>query len=286
MTMAESEQRVEKITIPSDDTELTGNVYWPSGTPKSSVIIHGATGVPQMFYAKFARWVADQGHLCLTYDYRDFGASRRKPVQESSATMADWGLYDQQAAFDALLQLADTSKTHVIGHSLGGFMLPFHDNLDKVDEVTTVASGLVYWRDHRLPYVIQVIMFWFLAIPFITRFKGYLPGKAIGLEDMPAGVYWQWRKWCTSRNFFETDIGSVLPQMNPTPYKGPIKIIGFTDDDTAPKVSIDRLEALYKEAQVTRRTIDPSEFDLKDVGHLQAFAGQNAAMWPEILDSP
>lgn len=199
--------------------------------------------------------------------------------------MVDWGVHDQQAALDALLKLADTPKTHVIGHSLGGFMLPFHDNLDKIDQVTTVACGQVYWRDHHMPYFFTVILFWYLLGPISTRMKGYLPGKALGLgADMPAGVYWQWRKWCTSPTFYTSDIGSVLPQMNPKPFTGPMKIIGFTDDDTAPKASIDRLAALYKDAKITRQALNPKDFELEEVGHLKAFSKQNAALWPEILD--
>ncbi|WP_063291021.1 alpha/beta hydrolase family protein [Pseudovibrio sp. Ad5] len=283
--MAESEQRVETITIPSEGATLIGKAYWPVGDPKSSVIIHGATGVPQLFYAKFARWVAEQGHLCLTYDYRDFGASKQIHPRNSSATMSDWGLYDQQAAFDALLQLADTPSTHVIGHSLGGFMLPFHRNLDMVDKVTTVACGQVYWRDHHMPYFLTVVAFWYLLGPAVTRMKGYLPGKALGIgADIPAGVYWQWRKWCTSPTFFKDDIGSALPSMNPKPFTGPIKIMSFTDDDLAPNASVERLPPLYKDAQVTRQILNPADFELKEVGHLKAFAKQNAVLWPEILD--
>lgn len=275
---------IKPLRFPTQGSELVGRAFWPAHPPKSSIVIHGATGVPQVFYAKFARWAAEQGHLCLTYDYRDFGASLAINLRKSTATMADWALYDQQAALNALLGLADTPKAHMIGHSLGGFMLPFHDNLGKVDQVTTVACGLVNWRDHPTPYWWTVAAFWYGIGPALTKLWGYMPGKRLGLgADIPAGVYWQWRKWCTSPGFFADEIGTVLPQMNPEPYTGPIKIIGFTDDDMAPEASINRMVPHYKQAQITRKQIDPKDYGLEDVGHLKAFTSANAALWPELL---
>ncbi|KZL22074.1 Alpha/beta hydrolase family protein [Pseudovibrio axinellae] len=282
--MATSERRTEKVSIPSVGATLVGTAYWPAGEPKSSILINCAISVHQAFYVRFAEWVAEQGHLCLTYDYRDFGASSKVHPRQSEATISDWGVFDQQAALEALLQLADTPKVHVIGHSMGAFMMPLHQNLRKVDQVTAVACGHAYWRDHHLPYIFAVLAYWYLLGPVATRMKGYLPGKSMGLgADFPAGVYWQLRKWCTSPTFFKCDLGDTLPLMLEEPFTGPLRIMSLTDDDVAPTASVDRFASCFKGAQITRQLLHPADYGIGAVGHMSAFCKRNAALWPEIL---
>lgn len=75
--------------------ELAGTLFEPAGAPKRAVLINGATGTPQSFYADFAAWLAnDQTALVLTYDYRDSGASKTGHPRAAKATMSDWGVAD------------------------------------------------------------------------------------------------------------------------------------------------------------------------------------------------
>ena len=91
-----------EISIASEGNMLAGRFFPPVGPVAAHLVLHGATGVPARYYRAFATWAARQGIGVLTYDYRDFGASRRRPMRESRATMADWGVADQMAAPDAL----------------------------------------------------------------------------------------------------------------------------------------------------------------------------------------
>ena len=89
--------QTERIEIASDGARLAGRLVRPAGMPRAAVVLHAATGVPARFYRRFADWLAaERDIVCLTYDYRDFGASG--DPRGSPATMTDWGVRDQQAA--------------------------------------------------------------------------------------------------------------------------------------------------------------------------------------------
>ncbi|MGB3553473.1 MAG: alpha/beta fold hydrolase, partial [Jannaschia sp.] len=198
-----SDPAEENVRIASDMATLAGTLFPPIGSPRAAVILHGATGVPARFYAHFARWLAATRDIaCLTYDYRDFGASGS--ARGSRATMTDWGIHDQQAARDWLCARLPQVPLWVIGHSLGGMMLPYQTGLAGIARVVTVASGAVHVSDHPWPYRAFARAFWSLGAP--TRALGYMPGRALRIgHDIPAGVYFQWRRWCLSRAFHGAD---------------------------------------------------------------------------------
>lgn len=275
----------EKVLIEAEGAWLAGRLHRPAGEARAIWAIHGATGAPQSFYQPFARWLAaERGALVLTYDYRDFGASAFRPLAASDATMADWGARDQDAALGWALRELPGLPIHVVGHSLGGFMTPFHRNAGAVERLVAVASGRVHWTQHSMSYLPQVAAFWWLVGPAATAALGYLPGKRIGLgADLPAGVYWQWRRWCTSRGYFAGD--PSLPPERPEAFRGDLRLVGFADDATIPPALVHRLADSYPAARSTDRlTLDPAAFGLKAIGHLGAFAARNAALWPVLID--
>lgn len=78
----------EELDIRSDGAVLRGRIIRPWGTLRVVMVLHGATGAPARFYRGFAEWAAAERDLAvLTYDYRDFGASRRRPMRGSKATL-------------------------------------------------------------------------------------------------------------------------------------------------------------------------------------------------------
>src|SRR5690606_41517993 len=86
------------ISIRSEHRRLAGHLH-PADNPVAAVVLSGAVGVAQGYYTDFARWLAEErGIACLTYDYRDFGASATGRLRRSDATMTDWGVSDQMAA--------------------------------------------------------------------------------------------------------------------------------------------------------------------------------------------
>ena len=75
--------------------------------------------------------------------------------------MADWGVQDQPAAQAALKARLPDTPLWVIGHSLGGFMLPFQPDTAEIARLITVASGAAYVGDHPWPYRAMALLFWY-----------------------------------------------------------------------------------------------------------------------------
>ena len=59
---------------------------------KAVVVIASGTGIPQRFYSKFARHLADDGFDVVTFDYEGIGASLNGAIRECSATMQSLSL--------------------------------------------------------------------------------------------------------------------------------------------------------------------------------------------------
>ncbi len=272
---------MQPIDIPAQGTPLKGTLYTPPEAPKAAIVLHGATGVPARYYRHFAGWLTTQGYACLTYDYRDFGASATGHPKRASASMVEWGVQDQPAAQAALKARFPDAPLWVIGHSLGGFMLPFQPDTAKIARLITVASGAAYIGDHPWPYRAMALLFWYGPGPLATKLFGHLPGKAMGLgADLPAQVYWQWRRWCTSRNFYEGD--PALPPLA-APYTGPMKLIAMEDDVMMPPKSVWKLARYYPKAQQSRQLLRPQDYGLKRIGHIEVLHPRNKALWPDLL---
>ncbi|WP_147110436.1 alpha/beta fold hydrolase [Tateyamaria sp. syn59] len=265
-----------------DGAELVGRLYRPDQRPFAAVVLNSATGVPQTFYTHFARWLAaERGMAVLTYDYRGTGRSASGPMRQVKADMTDWGIRDQVAARRAIRREVPGTQLWIIGHSLGAMLLPNQPELDDVVRVIGVASGIVHHNDHPWPYRAVALNFWFTLGPLATLLCGYLPGRVLRMgEDLPAGVFWQWRKWCTSRDFYDADLGPRLPAPD---WNSPatVRLHAFTDDDLIPPAQTARLARVYGVEPVV---IDPKAHGLSAVGHVGAFSRRNRALWPVLLE--
>lgn len=267
----------------SNSATLRGTLFVPAA-PCAVVVLSGATGVPRGFYARFARWLAEERSLaCLTYDYRDMEDPSPARMKASPAQMVDWAISDGQAARDAARARFPDLPVWVIGHSLGGMMVSKQPRLDGITQLITIASGLVDHKRHPLPYRVLVYLFWFVLGPAATRLMGYLPGKTIGLgSTLPADVFWQWRKWCTAgpRGFLEDD---SLPASDWTRSGAPVRIIGISDDVICTVPMAQAIAAAYSGAQITQVTLDPAQRGAGKLGHFGLFSRNATAFWSDIV---
>ncbi|MEC8428943.1 MAG: CocE/NonD family hydrolase, partial [Pseudomonadota bacterium] len=61
--------------ITNDGLSLSATIYSPKENAKAGVIINSATAVKQSYYQDFASFLASNGYLVVTYDYRGIGKS-------------------------------------------------------------------------------------------------------------------------------------------------------------------------------------------------------------------
>ncbi len=267
---------------------MAANLYLPTCEPEIAVVINPAVGVPQTYYARFSRWLAENSKAAvLTYDYRDTGpAISRQELKRSSMTFSRWGIEDQSAALDSLIDRFPGKPVWVIGHSIGGFFLPWHRQADRVDRLIAIASGPAYFWSHPPGYIPVAFAFWHVIGPVATALLGYLPGNWLGLgEDLPAGVFWQWRRYCNSSQFHKRDWGGLLPVPDLERVKCDVDLVGISDDQMIPPKRVRKLAELYPAANVSYQEITPQQAGVAKIGHLKIFSSRCKRVWDSLVAS-
>ncbi|MGO8952452.1 MAG: serine aminopeptidase domain-containing protein [Rhodomicrobium sp.] len=267
-----------------DGRTLTGRLHCPGEAPRIAVVLHGGVGFSARFYQDFAAWFsATHGAAVLTYDYRDFGWSLNRPLAQSDARLSDWAITDQSAALSYLSSRFPALPPRVIGHSLGGQWLAFHEHTGRIDRVAAVASGPGYWRDHPLSMLPRVVGFWWMLGPAAVRIAGYMPGRALGLgADIPRGVYWEWRRLCLKPDYHRSEWGRAYPQPRLEEARFKLTTIPIADDTLIAPHMVRKLPAFYPHAQLGETLLDPARLGLRAIGHAGAFMARNKACWPLI----
>jgi predicted alpha/beta hydrolase len=63
----------------------------------------------------------------------------------------------------------------------------------------------------------------------------------------------------------------------------PVELVSFADDVMIPPAQVRKLAAFYPQAEVSARTIAPSDVGLKEIGHIGGFARRCAPVWPLMV---
>lgn len=283
---AREDVRDQALTIDCPDgRQLAARLFQPAqGAATVAIALHGATGVPRDYYARFAAWLAAHRRAAvLIYDYRDCGHSAVGPVRQARASMGDWAVIDQAAALDCLIARYPDLPLEVIGHSLGGMGLLFHAQAGRVRQMTTVCTGPAHWARHPPHFIGKAMSFWFVLGPIATALLGYMPGRLLGQgADLPAAAFWQWRRWCTRRAFHRAEWGRGLPQPDLSRMKGRVRLLAVADDEMIPPAVVRDYAAFFPAAKVEHEVIDPKAAGLRTIGHLRVFSERCRDVWPTL----
>ena len=173
--------QAEFITA-ADGTQIAMRVYEPDSPDRGSVVIGGAMGVRQDYYAPFAQWLSGQGWRVTTFDYRGSGDSLPNTpaggLKGFKADLFDW-TRDYEAAIDHAARALPGQPLYLLGHSLGAQLPGLINNQHKVSGLLSVAAGSGYWRENApqlkriVPYICSFL------VPLATRLCGYFPVKMI-----------------------------------------------------------------------------------------------------------
>lgn len=269
----------------ADGAFIAARFFAPANEPRAAVLIASAMGTPQGYYRPFATWLAAQGYLVATFDYRGIGRSRPRSLRGFEADVLTWAERDCAAMIDAVAARAPDVPLVWIGHSLGGQIVPMVPNRNRIAKIVTVATGSGYWREYA-PWMRPFGWWlWYVAAPLATRLFGYFPGRRLKkVGDLPKGVIEQWRRWCLHRDYAA---GAEGPEMRAryAAVTAPLVSLSFTDDEYMSLANTRALHALYSGAPQTLKRIAPAEIGQKRIGHFGFFRAQHEhALWrPHLL---
>lgn len=267
-----------------DGYPLQATRYPASGNRRGRLLVAGATGVPQRFYSRFARFAAAQGIEVWTLDYRGIGLSRPASLQGFRMNYLDWARLDL-AALLAHVAAQGEGPIWMVGHSYGGHafgLLPGHG---QVQRFATLATG-AGWHGWMPPLErLRVRIMWHVLGPLIVRAKGYLAWSLLGMgEDLPRDVFYQWRHWCQwPRYFFDDPAMPEVPEQF-AQVRTPVLAINATDDKWAPPASRDAFMSGYSNAPVQTLTIEPRSLGMSAIGHMAYFRPEASPLWQQTLD--
>lgn len=272
-----------KITA-KDGYQLGASAFHPANdTPKGVLLVCSAMGVLQSYYAKYASFMAEQGYIVYTFDYRGIGQSAPKNLKGFAANLQQWGALDITAMIDRIVEEHPAQKLFVITHSVGGQILGMSPQNHLISGIITVASQSGYWNMWSGIDKLKMLAIWYGAIPGLSKLAGYFPAKKLKMfENLPKGVALEWAKWGRHKDYmmgYWKEKESMYNQI-----KCPMLSYSIADDDYAPRKAVAWMSTRYQNADLQLKHIVPSEINEKTVGHFGFFRSKfQQPFWTETL---
>jgi predicted alpha/beta hydrolase len=269
----------------ADGTRLAGRFFPPALMGADHpVLVCGATGVPQRFYAPFASWLAGEGFAALTFDYRGIGESLfGTHPRDCRARKPDWGELDMPAALDWLRQRTGAEHVDLIGHSAGAQLVGLMPNREAIRRVVMVAGSTGYVGSIRFPTRLMAEFILRVYLPLTAVVLGYSPARRLGLgEDLPAGVALQWARWCRNPGYIENAFGDEVARDGYDQFRAPILALHASDDPIATPANVEDLLHLFPLAPHQIKMVAPQTFGYSSIGHIDLFRKSRCAIWPMI----
>jgi predicted alpha/beta hydrolase len=213
-------------------------------TPRATVLVLPALGVPASYYGTFASALSERGHAVAAVDHRGNGTSSvtvRRGVDFGYATLVE----DARIAIRAC-----TAPTFVLGHSLGGHLATLAAaEGEPFAGIALVASGTPFHerfaaRDGRR------IRLGATAIPFLASVFGYYPGKVFGFGGAEARTVM--REWAAVARDGRFIVSGIDKEPALATVALPVLAVSLDHDWMAPRSAVDHLVEKMPHARVER----------------------------------
>jgi predicted alpha/beta hydrolase len=262
---------------------IAARFYEPPGVPRAAVVIGGAMGVKQDYYAAFAQWLASQGYLVASFDYRGMGDSQHRHLRGFHADLFSW-TDDFDTVIAAIAERAGEVPLYLIGHSLGAQLPGLLKHRDRIDGLVSVAAGSGYWRDNAPQLKRIVLYFWHVLVPVATALCGYFPGRRIGkVGNLPRGVILQWRRWCLHPRYHVGAEGAPVREKFEAA-RFPLVALSITDDELMTERGTRVLVDCYANAPRRIERIAPADVQAQRIGHFGFFRDQfQSSLWARTV---
>lgn len=270
------------LTLIAADGYPLAATHFPADSDQF-IVMASATGVPRGFYRRFAEFAQARGLNVVTIDYRGIGDSKPATLKGFDMQYADWSTLDLAAAVN---YAALRGKVWLVGHSLAGHaigQLP-DANILQAAYVCGAGAGWHGWMPRPERY--RVWAMWNVLGPIGTRIYGYHPMSKLGAgEDLPIGVYRDWKRWCKLPHYFFDDPEAKAITDKFAEVRIPIGAAVSTDDLWAPPASRDAFFKGYSNAAVDPIDLLPTSLGVRQVGHMGYFRPQvGQVLWPQMLE--
>jgi predicted alpha/beta hydrolase len=282
----------QDITLTAaDGTTLSATHYSPeleSRDPHSAraqfIVIGCATAVPRGFYRRFCEFMTSLGLHAVVADYRGIGGSKQGSLRGFQMDYADWSKLDLAAV---VRYASERGECYMVGHSLGGHAIGQLPDPGRLRAAFVCGTG-AGWAGWMPPLErLKVGMLWNVIGPIVTRYYGYQPMSKLGLgEDIPLGVYRDWKRWCSFPRYFFDDPASDAQEIVAgfERVRLPIAAAVSIDDLWAPPASRDAFFSGYTKAPVDRIDLQPQDLGVASIGHMGYFRKEvGDVLWPKML---
>lgn len=263
------------IQIPCDDgTQLAGELLIPDN-PKAVVQFNAGTAAKRGVYRKFLTYLAEQGFLCCSYDYRGFGQSRQGNLKHSQITYSDFGVKDMPAVKAWLQARYPSLPFFLVAHSAGGQQIGFMPDMSGIQGAITFGVSAAHIKAFALPYRLQSLFFWYGVAPLSHLFAGYVAVERLGImEDLPTPLSREWHSWCRVPDYFFDPkfYGVTVPKGHFQEFDFPIHNYHATDDAIATPINIRNFWKHVKSSGgITFESIKPESAGLEKLDHFGYF---------------
>lgn len=279
--MENKEFQTLKITA-EDGYKLSARIYGSLEKEKPLLVIAAATGVPQRYYKKFGLYMAKQNYTVITFDYRGIAESRQGKLKGFKTSFLEWARLDLKCIIDWACTIRPPL---IIGHSFGGQafgLLPEANNCLGLVTFGTGTGWLGYMPKGEVP---KVWLLWNVLGPVLNRFYGYFPSRLIGLgEDLPLGVFEQWKKWCNYPSHWFDDPKENFQEFF-SAVKVPVMSVNSIDDQWAPPKSGEAFMKHFNQSQVEYANISPAEHQLKEIRHMGYFHSKTLPLTSSLIEN-
>jgi predicted alpha/beta hydrolase len=268
---------MEKFSVrTTDGVLLHGVLYFPQSSEKGVVQINAATATSRSYYEPFARFLSAQGWIVALWDYRGSGESKAIALKDSRYRMLDYGDKDMPAVLDYLAQRFSNLPIVMLGHSVGGHLVGFMPNANRLAGHIAVASSTGYLGYMPWGFRLKSLYFFYLLTPVSDRIAGYSATTKFGwMEDLPSTVVHQWRDWCTRPDYFFDPkfYGKSVPLGIFQKLDFSVRVYYAEDDPISNERSVPRFWSHVRSSRgLEIIKLRPQEFGAKEIGHFGYFS--------------
>jgi predicted alpha/beta hydrolase len=267
--------------VAADSTSIGASLFSPEVPCGRAVVVAGAIGVKQSFYARFARFLASRGFFVLTFDYRGIGESLGAGLAQARGGLGAWAAQDLAAALDFCARLTPEPDVVVVGHSAGGQFVGLTESNRHIRAMLAVSAQSGSWRLWPKSRQWALFLLWRIIMPGLTRIFGYFPARALRLgENLPRDSALEWARWCASRDYFVDANGQKLVGAFDG-LRAPLRALVIADDGMAPEAAVRALMRWYRNAEVEIVALRPED---GGIGHFGFFRQAGEPYWDAAAD--